>query len=85
MGKIIGTFMIFLIKIYQLTLSPLFPYSCRFYPSCSEYGIWAIREHGPLKGLLLLFYRLCRCHPLCRGGFDPVPVSSKKQGEDYKI
>ncbi len=77
--KAIAIFMISLIKMYQLILSPLLPCSCRFYPTCSEYGILAIKEHGPLKGLFLLFYRLFRCHPLCKGGFDPVPVSLKNK------
>jgi hypothetical protein len=61
------------IRAYQLCLSPLFPGCCRFTPTCSEYAILAIQRHGFLKGSLLSLGRLLRCHPLCRGGVDPVP------------
>jgi uncharacterized protein len=58
------------IKIYKLFLSPILPSSCRFYPSCSSYAIIALQKHGLLKGLLLSFKRLLRCHPFCDGGYD---------------
>ncbi|HEX5485483.1 MULTISPECIES: membrane protein insertion efficiency factor YidD [Limnobacter] len=64
-----------LIKAYQLSLSPLLPPSCRFYPSCSEYAIQAVRIHGALRGSALAAKRLCRCHPWNEGGYDPVPDS----------
>jgi len=59
---------------YQRWISPLkrTP-SCRFLPTCSSYAIEAVEVHGPGKGLLLALWRLCRCHPFCRGGHDPVP------------
>ncbi|MGE4558136.1 MAG: membrane protein insertion efficiency factor YidD [Desulfovibrionaceae bacterium] len=61
------------IRVYQLCLSPLFPGCCRFTPTCSEYAILAVQRHGLLKGSALSLGRLLRCHPLCRGGVDPVP------------
>jgi len=65
--------LIFFIKLYKIVLSPLLPPACRFYPTCSEYALEAIKKHGSLKGLYLTLRRLLRCHPLCEGGFDPVP------------
>ncbi len=64
---------IILIKIYKIFLSPLFPPCCRFYPSCSTYALEAIDRFGLLKGGLLSFWRLLRCHPFSEGGYDPVP------------
>lgn len=64
-----------LIRAYQLALSPLLGPSCRFYPSCSQYGLEAIEAHGALRGSWLTARRICRCHPFHDGGFDPVPCS----------
>lgn len=61
------------IRLYQLCISPMFPASCRFTPTCSQYAIEAIRKHGPLKGLWLAIRRLLRCHPWGGSGYDPVP------------
>lgn len=61
-----------LIRFYQLFISPLFPPSCRFVPSCSEYAREAIVSHGCWRGGWLATKRILRCHPFCRGGFDPV-------------
>lgn len=65
--------MIALIKAYQFAVSPMIAPSCRFYPSCSAYGVGALQTHGPLKGLLLTVVRVCRCNPWNGGGLDPVP------------
>lgn len=62
-----------LIRFYQLALSPLFPPSCRFTPTCSTYTLEAIRLHGPFRGLWLGLQRILRCHPFHPGGYDPVP------------
>ncbi|MDA8405753.1 MAG: membrane protein insertion efficiency factor YidD [Deltaproteobacteria bacterium] len=62
-----------LIGLYQIFLSPLFPSSCRFVPSCSEYAIEAVQRYGALRGLYLILRRLIRCRPLGPSGFDPVP------------
>jgi putative membrane protein insertion efficiency factor len=61
-----------LIRLYQIGLSPLFGPCCRFFPTCSDYAIMAIRRHGPLRGPLIAGMRLLRCHPLHPGGYDPV-------------
>ncbi|MCX6156122.1 MAG: membrane protein insertion efficiency factor YidD [Candidatus Kapabacteria bacterium] len=75
--RIISKVLIFcavlLIKFYRLLISPLFPNSCRFYPTCSEYAIQAIEKYGIFKGIWLGTKRILRCHPLHPGGFDPVP------------
>jgi len=63
-----------LIWLYQRLLSPLSAGSCRFEPSCSQYARQAVILHGPLRGSLLALWRVLRCQPLCRGGYDPVPV-----------
>lgn len=59
---------------YQRFLSPLLPPSCRFAPSCSQYAVEALREHGAIRGLWLAMRRLGRCHPFHPGGYDPVPM-----------
>ncbi|HWK54363.1 MAG TPA: membrane protein insertion efficiency factor YidD [Hyphomicrobiales bacterium] len=64
-----------LIGVYQRWLSPLLGTNCRFYPSCSQYTREAICTHGALAGATLGALRICRCNPLCEGGFDPVPTS----------
>jgi uncharacterized protein len=65
--------LIFLLRRYQRWISPLKPPSCRFIPTCSEYAIEAITQHGPGKGCWLAGKRICRCHPWGGHGFDPVP------------
>ena len=64
----------YLIRGYQLAISPLLGPSCRFYPSCSHYAIEAIETHGSLRGVWLTIKRISRCHPWHEGGFDPVPA-----------
>ena len=62
-----------LLRGYKNWLSPLLPSACRFYPTCSEYAREAIEKYGVARGAWLATKRLCRCHPLNPGGFDPVP------------
>lgn len=62
-----------LIKAYKYLISPLLGPRCRFYPSCSSYGLEAIQIHGAAKGSYLTLRRLLKCHPFHEGGFDPVP------------
>lgn len=69
---------VFLINIYQKTLSRVIGNCCRFYPSCSQYTKEAIMIHGFFKGCLLGAYRILRCNPLCKGGYDPVPPKKAK-------
>lgn len=63
---------VFLIRFYQKAISPLFPPSCRFYPSCSEYALQAFKRYGFRRGMLLALRRLLRCHPFSPGGYDPL-------------
>jgi uncharacterized protein len=60
------------IRLYQLLLSPLVGERCKYYPSCSEYAVQAIGRFGILRGLVLASWRLLRCNPWSRGGYDPV-------------
>ncbi len=60
------------IRVYQLLLSPVVGERCKYYPSCSEYAAQAINRFGILRGLVLAGWRLLRCNPWSRGGFDPV-------------
>jgi len=62
-----------LIKLYQIILSPFLGSNCRFYPSCSNYGIEAIKKYGAFKGLFLTIKRIIKCNPFHSGGNDPVP------------
>jgi putative membrane protein insertion efficiency factor len=62
-----------LIRFYRLAISPLLPPACRFYPTCSAYGLEAIESYGVWRGSWLALRRLARCHPFQPGGYDPVP------------
>ncbi len=64
--------LIFLIRTYQRLFSPLLPPACRFHPTCSEYFVQALQTKGTLKGFALGVWRILRCNPFSRGGFDPV-------------
>jgi len=61
-----------LVWLYRLTLGALFPTTCKYHPSCSEYAVQALRRHGLVRGSVLTGWRLLRCNPWSRGGFDPV-------------
>lgn len=67
------TLLIGFFRFYQKFISPLKPPSCRFYPTCSQYGVQAVERYGFLKGGWLTMKRIVKCHPFHRGGFDPVP------------
>ncbi|MBE6712494.1 MAG: membrane protein insertion efficiency factor YidD [Ruminococcaceae bacterium] len=66
-------FCIFLIRSYQKYISPLFGPHCRFTPTCSQYAVQAYQKHGFWKGSVLSIWRILRCNPFGKGGFDPVP------------
>ena len=66
-------FLQFLIRSYQVLISPYLGDHCRFTPSCSAYAMEAIEKHGALRGGWLAIRRIGRCHPFCDGGYDPVP------------
>lgn len=65
--------LLLIIRGYQKFISPMFPPSCRYYPTCSNYSLQAIKRFGAIKGGLMGVARILRCHPFVRGGYDPVP------------
>ncbi|NQU34382.1 MAG: membrane protein insertion efficiency factor YidD [Bacteroidetes bacterium] len=73
MRRLLGGFFIFLIRIYQYTLSPFIGRSCRYTPTCSHYSVDAIKKHGPFKGGKLSIKRIASCNPWGGSGYDPVP------------
>lgn len=62
-----------MVVAYRRYVSPVLPARCRFYPSCSAYGLEALAKHGAIRGTGLIVWRLLRCHPFHPGGYDPVP------------
>ncbi|WP_117169559.1 membrane protein insertion efficiency factor YidD [Paraliobacillus sediminis] len=68
-----------IIRVYQKIISPIKPPSCRFYPTCSQYGMEAIGRFGAIKGGYLTIKRIIKCQPFHSGGFDPVPEKHKKR------
>ena len=78
--KLISLTLIFFIKIYKYLISPLLGHNCRFLPSCSEYFIECLEEHGPIKGLYLGFKRITKCHPVrILGGSSGIDLVPKKE------
>ena len=72
-----------LVRGYRKAISPLLgPAKCRFEPSCSAYALVALERHGTLRGLALAVWRLLRCQPLCKGGYDPVPLPKPDSATD---
>lgn len=74
----ISLLLIGVIKLYQKAISPLKLPSCRFTPTCSQYAVEAIKTHGAFKGSMLAAWRILRCNPFCKGGYDPVPEKRNK-------
>ena len=70
--------LVWILRGYQLAISPMLGQNCRFYPSCSQYAIEALRTHGAARGSWLAARRVCRCHPWNDGGHDPVPAAGHK-------
>ena len=69
----INTIFIYIIKLYQYTISPLLGPHCRFHPTCSNYAIESIKKHNILKAMYIILRRILRCHPWGKSGDDPVP------------
>ena len=74
--RLIQKILINILKLYKRIISPILPPTCRFYPTCSEYSIEAIRTFGPIKGMWLSFKRILRCNPFHKSGYDPVPTKA---------
>ncbi|WP_136067709.1 membrane protein insertion efficiency factor YidD [Modicisalibacter radicis] len=72
--RILTVLLVGLLKVYQYLISPLLGPRCRFWPSCSNYAIEALRLHGPARGGWLALKRIAKCHPWHAGGIDPVPA-----------
>lgn len=70
----VGRLLVALIRLYKRFVSPLLGENCRFYPSCSQYAMDAIRAHGAIVGAAYALWRIVRCQPFCNGGYDPVPA-----------
>ena len=70
---------ILIIRLYQWFISPILKTNCRYLPSCSEYAILSLQEHGIIKGLYLTFKRIFSCHPYGGEGYDPVPKKIRKE------
>lgn len=73
LSRATGLLLLGVLRAWQLLASPTYGQTCRFYPSCSAYGVEAVRGHGPARGVLLIVRRLARCHPWNPGGVDLVP------------
>lgn len=71
-----------LVHAYRWLISPLLAPSCRYFPSCSEYALQALAQHGPLRGGWYALRRICRCHPWGGSGYDPVPPPVHPHGDD---
>ncbi len=69
---ILKKFVISILRFYKKFISPALPDSCRFYPTCSEYAETAVEKYGVLKGSIKSIYRIIRCNPFNKGGYDPV-------------
>ncbi|MDY5326059.1 MAG: membrane protein insertion efficiency factor YidD [Gemmiger sp.] len=77
--------MIGAIRWYQRFISPLLGHNCRFVPTCSQYAIQALQVHGALKGTLLSVWRILRCNPFGKFGFDPVPPKGRWTSPDRRL
>ena len=82
MNKILSLPFVFLIKLYQKYISPHTAGSCRFTPTCSSYAVKALEEWGPVVGLAMAIWRILRCNPFSKGGYDPVPLRKKHRKAD---
>jgi len=71
-----------MLRGYKWAISPMLPPSCRYVPTCSEYAMEAIDRFGILRGGFMTLWRLLRCHPFVKGGYDPVPRDVKSGAQD---
>ena len=78
MSKIAKTMLLGLLRGYKWAVSPFLPPACRYVPTCSEYAAEAVERHGVLRGSGMALWRVLRCHPFVKGGYDPVNCEGKK-------
>ena len=79
LNKIVTFPLIFLIRGYQIIISPMIGSNCRFMPTCSEYAMESLRTHGLIKGIFLTIKRVGKCHPWGSHGYDPIPTKMGKK------
>ncbi|MEQ8623561.1 MAG: membrane protein insertion efficiency factor YidD [Vicingaceae bacterium] len=84
MLNILSKIFILIVRLYQLTISPLLGANCRYSPTCSAYAIEAIQVHGPFRGGWLGLKRIASCHPWGGHGYDPVPKANQKNPNSNK-
>ncbi len=77
--RVLTSIVIRMIKIYQFLVSPILGHSCRYFPTCSEYTIDALKTYGPFKGIFMGLKRILSCHPWADGGFEPVKKEMKEK------
>lgn len=78
-SKILAWPLLFIVRVYQVLISPLLGQNCRFHPSCSCYAHQALKQHGALKGSYLSIKRIVKCNPMHPGGFDEVPPTNEQK------
>ncbi len=82
LGRLLAWPLLLLVRIYRYTLSPFLGVNCRYQPTCSEYAIEALRQHGAFRGTALAAKRIGRCHPWGGSGYDPVPGQKSDDDEN---
>lgn len=82
LSRLIAGILIVPIRGYRRWISPHTPATCRFSPTCSAYAEEALRELGPLRAVPLIVWRIARCQPMCKGGYDPVPTRHRCCGDE---
>ncbi len=82
LGRLLTVILIAIIRGYQIFLSPVLGARCRYYPSCSSFGLGALTQHGPIKATLLTLWRVLRCNPWTPGGVDFVPSGKAWRNKD---
>ena len=81
--RVLALPLIWMVKAYQMIISPMLPPSCRYYPSCSAYAVTSLQRFGPLRGTYLTVHRLLRCNPWSAGGIDHVPDTWADRGSPH--
>jgi hypothetical protein len=85
MKQIAKTVLLGALRGYKWAISPMFPPACRYLPTCSEYATEAVERYGAVRGSLMAVWRLLRCHPFSKGGYDPVVDGAKVDCKQWEI